>query len=158
MLRPQVQALIDSGHIVRTHNAQRVRWSLTEAGAVAATQARLSGEVSLPESPLHRQWRRACAEAAAQIEAVRARLRDQLRVALALVDNGGDSSAWYETADKLSRECRRLGGAVFCLDEWNEPDDEHPDREGEWPLNSRIRDAMSALRPVSLIEGKTDEG
>jgi hypothetical protein len=50
-LRPQVQPLIDAGLIVRTQKARRVRWSLSDAGALAATQARLDGQVSLPDSP-----------------------------------------------------------------------------------------------------------
>jgi DNA-binding MarR family transcriptional regulator len=146
-LRPQVQTLIDAGLIVRTQNARRVRWRLTDAGAVAATQVRLDGQVSLPDSPVRRQWRRARSEAAEQIEGIRARLGDELRHALALLDSGGDSDAWYRASDRLSRECRRLGGAVFCLDEWDEPDDEHPDRDRESRANDRVGEAMAALRP-----------
>jgi hypothetical protein len=156
-LRPQVQALIDAGLIVRTQNARRVRWSLTDAGAVAATQARLDGQVSLPDSPVRRQWRRARSEAAEQSEGIRARLGDELRHALALFDAGGDSAAWYRTSDRLSRECRRLGGAVFCLDEWDEPDDEHPDCDRDSQANSRVREAISALRPIGLVGGDNDE-
>jgi hypothetical protein len=156
-LRPQVQALIDAGLIVRTQNARRVRWSLTDAGAVAETQARLDGQVSLPDSPVRRQWRRARSEAAEQSEGIRARLGDELRHALALFDAGGDSAAWYRASERLSRECRRLGGAVFCLDEWQEPDDEHPDCDRESQANSRVREAMSALRPIGLMGGDDDE-
>ncbi len=156
-LRPQVQALTDAGLIVRTQNARRVRWSLTDAGTVAATQARLDAEVSLPDSPEHRQWRRARSEATEQIEGIRARLGDELRHTLALSDAGGDSTAWYRASDRLSRECRRLGGAVFCLDEWQEPDDEHPDCDRESSGNSRVREAISALRPISLIGGDDNE-
>jgi hypothetical protein len=156
-LRPQVQALIDAGLIARTQNARRIRWSLTDVGAVAATQARLDGQVSLPDSPLRRQWRRARSEAAEQSEEIRARLGDELRHALALLDAGGDSAAWYRASDRLSRECRRLGGAVFCLEEWDEPDDEHPDCDRESQANSRVREALSALRPISLMGGDDNE-
>lgn len=150
MLRPQVQALIDAGQIVRTCNAQRVRWSLTEAGAVAATQARLSGKVSLPDSPERRKWKRAHSVAAEQVDKIRVRLADELRDALALLAEGGDSSAWYAAGENLSRECLRLGGALFCLNEWAEPDDEHPECELGSPANRRISDAILALRPCSL--------
>jgi hypothetical protein len=156
-LRPQVQALIDAGLIARTQNARRVRWSLTDAGAVAATRARLDGQVSLPDSPVRRQWQRARSEAAEKIEGIRARLGDELHHALALLDEGGDYFAWYGASDCLSRECRRLGGAVFCLDEWDEPDDEHPDCDHESSANSHVREAISALRPISLMGGDDDE-
>jgi hypothetical protein len=148
-LRPQVQVLIDAGLIVRTQNGRRVRWSLTDAGAVAATQARLDGHVSLPDSPVRRQWRSARSEAAEQIEGIRARVGDELCQAIALFDAGGDSAAWYGASERLSRECRRLGGAVFCLDEWDEPADEHPDCDRGAPANRRVREAISALRPIS---------
>jgi len=156
-LRPQVQALIDAGLIVRTQNARRVRWSLTDAGTVAATQARLDGQVSLPDSPVRRQWRRARLEAAEQSERIRARLGDELRHALALFDAGGDSAAWYRASERLSSACRRLGGVVFCLDEWQQPDDEHPDCDRESSANSRVREAISALRPISLMGGDDHE-
>ena len=156
-LRPQFQALTDAGLIVRTQNARRVRWSLTDAGAVAATQARLDGRALLPDSPVRRQWQRARSEAAEQIEGIRARVGDELRQALALLDAGGDSAAWYRASERLSRECRRLGGAVFCLDEWDEPDDEHPDCDRESQANSRVREAMLALRPISLMGGDDNE-
>jgi hypothetical protein len=150
-LRPQVQKLVDAGLIVRTCNAGRIRWSLTDAGAVVATQARLDGQVSLPDSPARREWRQARTGAADQIDRIRARLGGELRNALALVAEGGDSSAWYATGDTLSRECRRLGGAVFCSNEWDEPDDEHPDRDRESSANRRVRQALSALRPISFM-------
>jgi hypothetical protein len=156
-LRPQVQTLIDAGLIVRTCNAGRIRWGLTDAGAVAATQARLSGQVSLPDPPVRRQWQQARSEAAEQIEGIRARLGDGLRHALALLAEGGDSPAWYATGDNLSRGCRRLGGAVFCLNDWEEPDDEHPDRDYESSANHRVREALSALRPIGFMEGDNDE-
>jgi hypothetical protein len=88
---------------------------------------------------------------AEQIEGIRARLDDELRHALAVFDAGGDSAAWYRASERLSRECRRLGGAVFCLDEWEEPDDEHPDCDRESQVNSRVREAITALNPISLM-------
>jgi hypothetical protein len=156
-LRPQVQRLIDAGLIVRTCNAGRIRWGLTDAGAIAATQARLNGQISLPDSPVRRQWRQARSEATEQIEGIRARLGDRLSDALALLAEGGDSPAWYRASERPSRECRRLGGAVFCLNEWDEPDDEHPDYNRESSANSRVRKAISALRPISLMGGDDDE-
>jgi hypothetical protein len=149
-LRPQVQMLVDAGLIVRTCNAGRIRWSLTDAGAVAATQARLAGQVSLADSPLRREWLKARSEATEQIEGIRARLGDELRLALAQLADGGDSPAWYETGERLSCECRRLAGALFCLNDWEEPDDEHPDRDYESETNRRVRDALSALADRSV--------
>jgi hypothetical protein len=153
-LRPQFQALTDACLIVRTQNARRVRWSLTDAGAVAATQARLDGQAPLPDSPVRRQWQRAHSEAAEQIEGIRARVGDELRQALALLDAGGDSCAWYRASERLSRECRRLGGAVFCLYEWEEPNDDHPDRNRGPSANSRVREALSALARSACRDGE----
>jgi hypothetical protein len=36
-------------------------------------------------------------------------------------------------------------------------DDEHPDCDRESSANSRIREAMSALRPIGLMGGNDDE-
>jgi hypothetical protein len=152
-LRPQVQRLIDTGLVVRTRNAGRVRWSLTDAGALAATQARLDRQVSLPDSPARRQWQHARSEAAEQFDGIRERLADELRQALALLDEGGDCRAWYEASDRLARDGRRLAGALFWLEEWGEPDNEHPDCEPDSPGNCRVRKALSALRPIGLMAG-----
>jgi hypothetical protein len=145
-LRPRVEALIAAGLVTRTRNAGRIRWGLTEAGALRVAQARIDGEAVLPDSPQRRAWRRGRAEAGEQIDSARERLGGGLREALKLLDSGKpDSEDWYDLAERLSRECCGLGGATFCLYEWDEPDDEHPDLDYESPANCEIRRGLSRL-------------
>jgi hypothetical protein len=117
-------------------------------------QARLDGEVDLPDSPQRREWQRGRSEAGEQVECIRKRLADELRDALRLLDSEPtDASTWHEAAERLTRECRRLGGATFCLREWDEPDDEHPDLEYQSAANRRVREALSGLFPVDVVKG-----
>jgi hypothetical protein len=145
-LRPQVEALIDAGLVRRTRNAGRVRWGLTDAGAMRVAQARLDGEGALPDSPQRWEWQRGRAEAARQFDCIRERIARALQGALEMLDSGkADSDDWYDLGDRLARECRRLGGATFCLHEWDEPDDEHPDLDVESRANREVRRGLSGL-------------
>jgi hypothetical protein len=145
-LRPQVDALIDAGLVRRTRNAGRVRWGLTDAGAIRATQARLDGEAALPDSPQRWEWQRGRAEAERQLDGIRGRVARGLQDALKLLGSDeGVSDDWYDLADRLGRECRRLGGATFCLREWDEPDDEHPDLDLDSTANWEVRRGLSGL-------------
>jgi len=122
-------------------------------------QARLDGEADLPDSPQRREWQHARSEAEEQIESIRKRLGDELRGALRLLDSEtSDGTAWYEAAERLTRECRRLGGATFCLHEWDVPDDEHPDLESDSAANRRVREALSGLFPVDVVKGDLADG
>ena len=73
-LRPQLEALIDAGLVTRTKNKGRVRWGLTDAGAMRVAQARIDGEAVLPDSPRRREWQEKRSEAKEQIESIRERL------------------------------------------------------------------------------------
>jgi hypothetical protein len=158
MLRPQVEALIDAGLVRRTRNAGRVRWGLTDAGATRATQARLDGEAALPDSPQRWEWQRGRAEADRQLDSIRGRVARALQDALKLLYGGeGGSEDWYDLADRLARECRRLGGATFCLDEWDEPDDEHPDLDLDSRANREVRRGLSGLFHQDAREVLQDE-
>jgi len=149
-----VEALMDAGLVMRTRNAGRVRWGLTDAGAVRVAQARLDGEADLPDSPQRREWQRGRSEAEEQIESIRKRLGDELRDGLGLLDSEtGDAATWYGVVERLARECRRLGGATFCLHEWDCPDDEDPDLEYDSAANRRVREALSGLFPVGVVKG-----
>lgn len=157
-LRPQVQALIDAGLVRRTRNAGRVRWGLTEAGAMRVAQARIDGEADLPDSPQRYRWLRGRSEATENIESIRERLGSELRDALRLLDGGkADSEDWYGVAERLGRGCRRLGGATFCLHEWDEPDDEHPDLDDESQANWEVRRGLSGLFQQDAKEVSPDE-
>jgi len=105
-------------------------WVLTSAVRRRLQRARRAGKVpGLPESPQHRAWREARAAAAQEIERFRQELRDCLEQALLLldVDPQADSDAWFQVGERLRLPCRRLGSAVHCLREWQEPDDAHAD-------------------------------
>jgi hypothetical protein len=105
-------------------------WVLTSAGRRRLQRARRGGKVpGLPESPQHRAWREARAAAAQEVERFRQELRPCLEQALLLldVDPLADSDAWFQVGERLRAPCRRVGSAVHCLREWQEPDDAHAD-------------------------------
>jgi hypothetical protein len=118
-----------------------------------ATQALLDGEAVLPASPQRWEWKRGRTEAERQLDSIRDRVASGLEDALKLLDGGkADSDDWYDLADRLGRECRRLGGATFCLHEWDEPDDEHPDLDLESTANWEVRRGLSALLEQDVKE------
>jgi hypothetical protein len=90
---------------------------------------RRSGELKLPESPQHRDWREARSAADEQI----ASFRDELQTALAdtadllMIELPADSDSWRETGERLQRACSGVSWAVYCLSEWAEPDDSEAD-------------------------------
>jgi hypothetical protein len=98
----------------------------------------------LGESPQHRAWRLARAEAAAAVP----RFRDGLQVAIweaaaLLADEPpARSDDWLELGERLRREARRLGSALHCLREWQEPGDERAD------VDTRRDPADAALAPA----------
>jgi hypothetical protein len=104
-------------------------WRLTSAGVDRLQAARKSGELELPESPQHRDWREARSTASEQI----ASFRDELRAALAdtadllVIEPPIESDSWRETSERLQKACSRVSWAVYCLREWVEPDDSRAD-------------------------------
>jgi len=115
-LRPQVEALIEAGLVTRTKNSSRVRWGLTETGALRVAQARIDGEAVLPVSPQRQKWQRARSEAGEQIESVRERLRSELREALKLLDGGkADSGDWYDVAERLKLRMQPPRRSSVCM-------------------------------------------
>jgi hypothetical protein len=150
-LRPQVEALIDAGLVVRTRNASRVRWGLTDSGALRVAQARIDGEAVLPVSPQRRQWQRGRSIAEVRIDSIHERLGRELREVLRLLESGtADSGDWYDAGGRLGDLCDRLGAATFCLREWDEPDDERPELDDESPTNCGARRALGLLRDDAL--------
>jgi hypothetical protein len=104
----------------------REYWSLTLTGQrylAAARKARQVGE--LPESPQHREWRHAQAEAGRRMEGFRALLGDALEDAdpVATAFTPSNSAAWFALGQRLSAAFWLLGSAIYCLEEWPEPDD-----------------------------------
>jgi hypothetical protein len=79
----------------------------------------------LPESPQHRQWRKARDAASEQIGEFRRETRRMLGEAIHLIDLDSDetSETWFAISDSLQHACWRLGSAIYCLREWAETDD-----------------------------------
>ena len=131
-LRPQLDALRSAGRVrdVRRYGLDLL--ALTDAGRRALAKAREEGEVVLSESPQHRRWRHSRTLAGERIDGFRQALRSSLAEAGVLLDTErAPSTAWVEFTRRLSRDCKRLGSATYCLFEWPEPDDERADVDDE---------------------------
>jgi hypothetical protein len=129
-VRTQLDALEAAGSLERSRRHGVPLWALTSTGRRRLQRARQAGNVpELPESPQHRAWRNARASAAQEIERFRQGLRECLEQGLALLDADppADSDAWFLLGQRLCPACSRLGSAVHCLREWQEPDDAHAD-------------------------------
>ena len=125
-LRPQIEAFIAAGLLVRSRRHGVVVWGLTSSGRRHV--AREGESVVLPESPQHRVWRHAQALAAERIDGLRGQLRGVLTETAGALDAGGArSDAWFALAERLQSACWQLGSAMYCLSEWVEPDDASPD-------------------------------
>jgi hypothetical protein len=125
MLRPQLQALLAANAVEQCKWLGRDHFTLTSAGRRRLTRARRRGEdLSLPESPQHREWRRKHAQAIESVEGDRERVREALAQAVELLgDQGADSQAWAAMADRLHVSATELSAATYCAREWKEPDD-----------------------------------
>jgi len=128
-LRPQIEAFIAAGLLVRSRRHGVVIWGLTSSGRRRVERANRSGaSKGLPESPQHRVWRHAQALAAERIDGLRGQLRGVLTETAGALDAGGArSDAWFALAERLQSACWQLGSAMYCLSEWVEPDDASPD-------------------------------
>jgi hypothetical protein len=145
-LRPQVDALIADRLVTKSKAHSRLWWKLTEAGRRRVAQARRAGEPALPPSPQRRLWREYQSLAREEIGRVREDVGRELDDALRLLNEGkGDSEVWRSIGKSLAVECSRLASAVFCLNEWAEPDDENPDRDNRSPLNLAVSAATRDL-------------
>jgi DNA-binding PadR family transcriptional regulator len=128
-LRPVWDALHAAGLIEPSAPSSPRLWRLTSTGVERLQEARQGGELELPESPQHRDWREARSAASEQI----AGFRDELRAALAdtadllVIESPTDSDSWRETGERLQTACSCVSWAVYCLSEWAEPDDSKAD-------------------------------
>jgi hypothetical protein len=121
-LRPQIEAFIAAGLLVRSRRHGVLIWGLTSGGRRRA--ARVGESVVLPESPQHRVWRNARTLAAERIGGLREQVRGALEeTAGVLGSDGVRSDAWFALAERLELACGQLGSATYCLSEWAEPDD-----------------------------------
>lgn len=152
--RWQLRELLAAGALERARRHGREVWTVTRLGSERLRRCRGErGEPPLPESPQHRAWRNARSTAALEIE----RFRDVLRASLGeaerllAADPPPHSDAWFELAEQLRRDARRVGSAGHCLYEWSEPDDARADLDahrepGDGALPRRRRESVRALR------------
>jgi hypothetical protein len=126
-----LQRLTAQGALRRERRRGVWAWSVTASGrAWLARASRASAFAALPESPQHRAWRDARARAASALDLLVERLRRDLRDAarlLAAPEDGARSDAWFELAERLSRDAWRVGSATYCLHEWPEPPEARAD-------------------------------
>jgi DNA-binding PadR family transcriptional regulator len=129
-IRPQLERLTSEGLL----DAQRIRgirrWAINPAGRRRLAAARRRGPLELPESPQHRHWRHARAKAAERISEIRALFAEALTEGTQLLDQDApESLELLILADRLKQTSWQLGSALYCLNEWPEPDETKPDHE-----------------------------
>jgi DNA-binding PadR family transcriptional regulator len=152
-LRPELDGLVAQGLLTASRRHGRTYWAPTKTGRRRLAGLRRAGRTpELPESPQHRAWRVARADAAAQIDTFRTELGRELEKATTLLARGRrvDSDAWFDLCQRLSRRCWRVGSATHCLYEWKEPDDAKADVDaGRDPGDERLgRAARERLREL----------
>ncbi len=130
-VRPFLDALTQAGAVVSERRHGHPAWVVTDTGRQRLGRAGLV----LPESPQHEQWRRARELAHERVEGCREGLRGALGDAHRLLDAEGigvdpgrvRGEMWVDLGERLAWECERLGVALFCLNEWAEPEDANRD-------------------------------
>ncbi len=155
-LRAQL-ATLDGLSLTRGKRHGVETWELTRAGKRRLSRRRAKGELpELPESPQHRAWRDARALAEQRLEGFWTALLDDVErthdlLRCPCVPGRPDSDVWFELAERLHQECRRLASATYCLSEWREPDDARADADhytdpGDGALDPRERARRRARR------------
>jgi hypothetical protein len=149
-LRPQLDALMAGGLLVRSRRHGIVVLGLTSSGRRWLARGLRAGEVGvLPESPQHRVWRHARSAAAERIEEFREQVRRALEDAGGLLEGEQTGSdAWFGVAERLRSACRHFGSATYCLREWCEPDDADADVDEQHEAGDELlaRDERGRVR------------
>jgi hypothetical protein len=96
-LRPQIDAFIAAGLLVRSRRGGVVIWGLTSDGRGRVERGDAS--VGLPESPQHRVWRHARALAAERIDGLREQVRGALEEGMDILDADGGPFGCVVRAD-----------------------------------------------------------
>jgi hypothetical protein len=140
-MRPLLNALVQARALKHSRRSSRDRWALTSAGRQRLARARRRGEpLALPEAPQHRIWRAKHTKAVAGMSEYRARMREALDQAVALLaDERADSKAWRVMTKQLAVRAELLGSAIYCAREWAEPDDAQRDVDDARPREHRRR-------------------
>jgi hypothetical protein len=122
-----MEQLTAAGLLTRTRRHGVLVWAITPAGRRRLAQARRRGQIALPESPQHREWRYAREEAADRLQEFRQLLDGALAEASNLLETeAAESLSFVSLAGRLRQTCWQLGSAIYCLREWPEPDDASP--------------------------------
>ena len=137
-LRPKLEELEVVELIEQSRRRSHAVWGLTDMGSRRLDAVR--SELTLPEAAQHQRWREAQIEASDRITGFRGDLRGALDEAIALLeaDHEADSGVWFDLSERLQRASWRLGSAIYCLREWQEPDDSAPD-EDDAPYSQKGR-------------------
>jgi hypothetical protein len=101
----------------------------------------------LPESPQHRRWRHARAQAGERIDDFRVLVFDAMHAADKVVPwaKPTGSEKWFELGGRLRWSLWLVGSAIYCLEEWEEADDAHADVDDD-PGVGPGRRSVSAWR------------
>lgn len=152
-VRARLAQLQDMGSLSQLSRHGIALWKLTPSGGrrLAAAEKRARGPLPLPESPQHLAWRNAHVAAEAELERFVATLAADIAEAEAMLaglgrGEGRHSDDWLLLGRRLLGDCRRLGSAWHCLEEWPEPDDARPDRDRPGPGEPAPADRLRALR------------
>jgi hypothetical protein len=140
-LRPLLNALVQTGALKHSRSFGGDQWALTSAGRRRLGRARRRGEqLALPEAPQHRLWRSKHTQAVEGMSEYRARMRQALQQAAALLaDERADSEAWRAISERLHVRSDLLASAIYCAREWSEPDDAQRDVDDARPFEDRGR-------------------
>jgi hypothetical protein len=149
-MRPLLRGLVEAGALQQSRRFSRDQWALTRAGRSRLTRARRGGErLELPEAPQHRLWRQKHTQAVEGIGGYRARMREGLDRARALLkDERADSETWRTMSTRVEIRSELLGSAIYCAREWTEPDDAHRDVDDRRTLDDRRRILWHPKRDV----------
>lgn len=127
-LRPQLDRLVADGLLRYEWRRSHHNWAITPPG-----ERRAVPFSELPESPQHSAWRRARLLAEQEIERVWTRALDSVEAAQGAVNNLTNVKPTSRTYRELGAQLRGafedLASATYCLNEWQEPNDERADVE-----------------------------
>jgi hypothetical protein len=147
---------LEASGAIKTERRRSVSlWVMTKKGAGWLRRARRAGKGPvLPESPQHRLWREAQEIAELEMSGLRQTLTSQLQhgqLLLSEPERHVSSDAWFDLSDRLERSAWMIGSASHCRWEWQEPNENQPDKDtrcdpGDEQLTTTERKRLITLR------------
>ena len=126
-LRPHLERLRIAGALTSTKRLGREYWTLTPGGRCELERLRNEGRIGgLPESPQHRIWRYSRSAADKRFDEFRELALEAWEDAeeiLTTLERPRTSDEIFNLGQRLWWSCWRLGSAIYCRQEWAEPDD-----------------------------------